>query len=156
MLEVQVKEVEAMTVISLSFTGPYDQTQDKLEELMSSLLRAGHPFSQTPLALYYDDPAKVEADKLRAEVCLPIGEEYAPSDEGKRKELPGASVAYAVHQGPYREIPPVYESIFAWIGANGYRYVEGTPTREVFLKIYGEAEDPKDFVTEIQVPVEKA
>ncbi len=155
MPEVQVKEVEPMAVISMSFTGPYDQTPGKLEELMSSLLRAGHPYSQPPLALYYDDPGKVEADKLRAEVCLPIGEEYQPSDDGTRKDLPGATVAYSVHQGPYTDMPQVYEAIFAWARDNGYSYVEGQPTREVFLRVYGEVDDPKDFITEVQVPVEK-
>jgi effector-binding domain-containing protein len=157
MAEIQVKRVEPMTVLSLSFTGAYEQTQDRLEELMAGTLRAGHPHCQPPMALYYDDPAKVPAENLRAEVCLPIGEAYEPADEGiSRKELPGATVACTVYQGPYSLIAQVYEQIFEWTKANGYRHAEGVPTREVFLKLFGEAEDPKDFVTEIQVPVEKA
>jgi effector-binding domain-containing protein len=156
MPEVQVKQVAPMTVISLSFTGPYEQTQDKLEALTSSLLRAGHPFSQPPMGLYHDDPSKVAADDLHAEVCLPIGEGYEPAEDAVRKELPGVTVAFALHQGPYSDVPHVYQAIFEWMQANGYRHAEGSPTREVFLKLYGEVSEPKDFLTEVQVPVEKA
>ncbi|MCK4374518.1 MAG: GyrI-like domain-containing protein [Candidatus Brocadiae bacterium] len=156
MAEIQVKEVEPMTVMSLSFTGPYEQTREKLEGLMSWLLRIGHPYSAPPMGLYYDDPAKVAADALRAEVCLPIEEKCEPADEMERKELPGATVACAVHEGPFGELHQVYQQVFAWAEENGYRYVEGLPTREVFHVLPGQEEDPTHCVTEVQVPVEKA
>ena len=155
MPEVEIKEVPAMTVMSLPFSGPYDQTQDKLATLMSWLLRVGHPYSDTPFGLYYDDPSKVAPDALRAEVCLPIEEECQPEDEIQKKNLPAVTVAAAVHQGPPSGIAQVYKEVFGWIAENGYRYVEGGPTREVFLRVYGEADDPEQFLTEVQVPVEK-
>jgi len=155
MPEVQLKHVEPMTVVSLSFTGPYEQTQDKLEELMSWLLRAGHPYCQPPVALYYDDPEKVPPADLRAEVCLAIAEECEPADDVKRKELPAVTVAFAAHEGPYSGISQVYQEIFGWMAKNGYRQVQDTPSREIFLRIPDEVDDPKAFLTEIQVPVEK-
>ena len=154
MAEVQVKNIDAMTVMSLPFTGPYERTQDKLEELMAWLLRMGHPFAGHPLGLYYDDPSKVAADSLRAEVCLPIEETCEPAEEIQRKRLPAVTVACVVHNGPYADIAQRYGEIFQWIQANGYRYLEGQPTREVFLKVIGEANEPSEFVTEVQVPVE--
>jgi len=153
MAEVQIKDVKAITVMSLPFTGPYEQTQDKLDELMSWLLRVGHPASGAPLGLYYDDPAKVAADDLRAEVCVPIEEACEPDEEIQRKELPAVRVACAIHQGPYREIPPLYEEIFQWMAENGYQYDTSMPTREVFRKLYGEVTDPAEFITEVQVPL---
>lgn len=155
MTEIQVKEVQPMTVMSLAFTGSYEQTNKKLEQLMSWLLRVGHPYSSDPLALYYDDPAEVPVDDLRAEVCLPVEEACEPADEIERKQLPGVTVAFAMHQGPYGKIPQLYPEIFQWISENGYRPVEGLPTREVFQVMYGQVDDPQDFVTEVQVPVEK-
>ncbi len=156
MAEIQVKEVEPMTVLSLSFTGSYDQTQEKLGELMSWLLRVGHPYSGLPLALYYDDPSQVPEEKLRAEACLPIEEACDPADEVERKKLPGTTVAFAVHQGPYRGISAVYEEIFSWMGENGYHPVEEAPTREVFHKVAGQVGSPEEFLTEVQVPVQQA
>lgn len=156
MAEIEAKEVEAMTVMSLAFTGPYEQTQDQVGELMSWLLRAGHPYSSPPLGLYYDDPSKVAADELRAEVCVPIEEECAPADDVQRKELPAVTVACAVHTGPYSEVGQLYEEILNWITENGYRCIEDQPAREVFHQIYGQVESPEEYVTEVQVPVEKA
>lgn len=155
MPEILVKDVPTMTAMSLSFTGPYEQTQDVLDRLTSWLLRIGHPYSSSPMALYYDDPDKVAADNLRAEVCLPIEEACEPRDEVERKELPGVTSACAVHTGPYSGIPQVYKEIFNWMNENGYRYIEGMPTREVFLTMYGQVDDPEEYVTEVQVPVEK-
>jgi len=154
--EVQIKELEPVTVMCLPFTGAYDQTRGKLELVMSWLLRVGHPYSAAPFALYYDDPAKVPAEELRAEVCLPIEEDCEGEDEIVRKDLPAVTVAFAVHTGPNAGVSQVYEQIFQWIGENGYSYVEGEPTREVFLTMYGQVEDPAEFVTEVQVPVQKA
>lgn len=156
MAEIQVKEVEAMTVMSLSFTGPYEQTHEKLDELMSWLLRVGHPHSSLPMALYYDDPAKVAPDELRAEVCLPIEEACEPGDSAERKELPAVTVAFAMHEGPYSGISQLYEEILNWSSENGYGRIEDLPTREIFHKMYGQTDNAEEYVTEVQVPVDKA
>jgi len=153
MADVQIKDVKAMTVMSLPFTGSYEQTQEKLDELMSWLLRIGHPAAGAPMGLYYDDPVKVAADDLRAEVCVPIEEACEPAEDVRRKGLPAVKVASAVHQGPFHEIPRLYEEIFEWMKENGYQYDGTMPTREVFLKLCGEVKDPAEFVTEVQVPL---
>jgi len=155
-LEIELKTVPAQSVMSLSFTGPYDQTGDKLDELIAWLLRAGHPYSAPPFCIYYDDPEKVEPENLRAEVCAPIEEHCAGDRTVLRKRVQGGEFACATHQGPYATIKPVYEQIFAWIQQNGYRYVEQMGTREVFHKIIGQVDTADELVTEVQVPVEKA
>ncbi len=93
-----------------------------MDELMSWLLRAGHPAAGAPMGLYYDDPSKVADDDLRAEVCVPIEEFCEPTEDVRRKDLPAVKVACAIHQGPYHEIPKLYEQIFEWMGENGYKY----------------------------------
>jgi AraC family transcriptional regulator len=153
--EIQVKEVPEFTAVTVEFTGSYTQTQDRLDYLMSWLLRVGHPFCSAPLAFYYDDPEKVPEDELRAEVCLPVGEEAQAADDVKVRKVPAASVAFATHTGAYSDIPAVYQEIFAWMGENGYRHVEGEPTREVFHRMHGQVESSAEFVTEVQVPVEE-
>jgi AraC family transcriptional regulator len=154
MEEIEVKEVEPLTVMSQPFTGSYDQAQDKLEHLMSWLLRVGHPYSEPPRAIFYDDPEVTPADELRAEVCLPIEEACEGEGDIVRKTLPAQTVATMTHQGPREDQPEVYHAIFDWIEQSDYRYIEGEPTREVYHRMYGQAEDPEEFVTEYQVPVE--
>ena len=61
--------------------------------------------------------------------------------------------ACATHQGPYNEVPRLYEEIFAWMAENGQKYDGTTPCREVFRKLQGEVKDPAEFITEVQVPL---
>lgn len=156
MLEVQIKEVEPRTVMCLAFTGPYSQTRVKLDHLMSWLLRAGHPYSAEPFGCYHDDPAKVPAEQLRAEVCLPIEENCAGEEDIERKVIPAATMASAIFTGPYADAHQAYAEIFEWMSAHGYSYAEGQPTREVFLNMYAQEEEAAEPMTEVQVPVRLA
>ncbi|NLW50213.1 MAG: GyrI-like domain-containing protein [Candidatus Brocadiaceae bacterium] len=154
MLEVQIKELEPITVMSLPFTGPYDQALGKLEELMSWLLRAGHPYSGKPFGCFYDDPAKVPADQLRAEVCLPIEETCQGEEEIVRKVVPGGTMASAMFTGDFSNVYQAYVEIFEAITARGYKYRAGEPTREVYLTMYEQEEESAEPAVEILVPVE--
>jgi len=156
MVEVEIKEVPASEVLSLSFTGPYEQTQDRLDDLLSWVLRAGHPYSGCPQGLFFDDPANVAADDLRGEVCVVIEEQCEGFEGVVRKDMPAATLACATFTGPYEQLRPHYQEVFDWIAANGYRYLEDQPVREVYHVLYGQADDPQEFVTELQVPVEPA
>ena len=156
MAEVQTKTVPSMAVMSLSFTGSYEQTGEKLDELIGWVLRAGHPYGGAPIGVYYDEPGKVPDDKLRGEVCVPMAEVCDSGFQMTRKELPACEVAYAIHQGPYAQIKPVYEQIFAWIAENGYQYTAELGCREVFCKLLGEVDTAEELVTEVQVPIKKA
>ena len=153
MAEVEVKELDALTVMSLSFTGSYDQTQDRLDDLMAWMLRAGHPYSGRPMGLFFDDPEKVDVEELRGEVCLPVEEECEAYDEVERKVLEGATVAAATYTLSPDRVKEGYREIFAWIGENGFAYDAEKPCREVYHLIHGEVETPEETVVEIQVPV---
>ena len=156
MAEVQLKTVKPMTVMSLSFTGPYNQSSDKRDELVAWLLRAGHPYSAPPLCIYYDDPAQVPEDKLRAETCVPVAERCDGDPVVQRKSLPGGQFACITHKGAYNAMRPIYDEIFQWMGANGYQYIQGAGVREMFHKVMGQVNTVDELVTEVQVPVEKA
>jgi len=155
MCEVKVKTVAPLTVMSLSFQGSYAQTEDKLDELIGWVMRAGHPYCGPPMGIYYDDAAKVEEQNLRAEVCVPVAEEFDGDEQVVRKELPGCEVAYMLHQGSYEGTVDAYAKIFEWMKENGYRFREELGTREVLHRIYGQVEKEEDLSIEIQVPVEK-
>jgi len=156
MAEIETKTVEQMIVVSLPFRGSYEHTGDKLDELMSTVMRAGYPCSGPPMGVYYDDPAKVPEAELRAEVCLPMAENYTGEGEIVRKDLVGTEVAYLMHQGPYKEIAPRYDELFEWIGEHGYRHREDLGTREIFHRIHGQVESAEELLTEVQVPIEQA
>ncbi|HJZ47840.1 MAG TPA: GyrI-like domain-containing protein, partial [Roseiflexaceae bacterium] len=63
-------------------------------------------------------------------------------------------MACVVHHGPYDEtLIQANTAILKWIDANGYSI--HPPTREIYLH-YQISGDPSQFVTEIQIPIERA
>ena len=156
MSEVQTKTVETISVISLPFKGSYGQTGDRLDQLMSTAMRAGYPYSAPPMCIYYDDPAKVAEEELRAEVCLPMEEAYEGEGDIVRKTLRGTEVAYTMYEGEREGVVAVYQELFEWLCENGYRYREEQGCREIFHRLYGQVESPQECLSEVQVPVEKA
>jgi effector-binding domain-containing protein len=153
-MDIELKEVEPKAVISLSWTGSYNQTEDMFDELLGWLMREGHPYSEPPIGVYYDDPAEVDEEELEAEICVPVEERFEAGEGMERKELPGVTMAATVHEGPYDEIPGVYDGIFDWIEEQGYTFLEEMGTREVFLKVHGQVEVDEELLTEVQVPVD--
>ena len=70
------------------------------------------------------------------------------------RELPGVRCVALVHKGPYDQMGRSYAKVLKWIKERNYKVV--LPTREVYLKGPGMIfrGNPKNYVTEIQIPVE--
>ena len=89
------------------------------------------------------------------EVAAPLAAPLPGSEQVSVRELPGVEQAASmVYQGTYENIGEAYNTLLAWIGTNGYR-IAG-PCREVYLRGPESGPDSSSYVTEIQVPVEKA
>ena len=71
------------------------------------------------------------------------------------RELPETTVASTIHNGAYRRLPEAYKAVLEWIPRNGYK-VTG-PFRELYLYVTSPvSQDDESYITEIQVPVERA
>jgi effector-binding domain-containing protein len=139
-----------------------DRIQHMFDMLETYVARfEGARADKPPFSIYYDDDYR-EKD-IDAEVAVPL--KYAiPENELIRvRQLPRLSkVACVIHVGEYADIYQVYNSLLAWIEANGYRMIG--PMREVYLR-YGAdgldfelpathlARDKDEYVTELQVSV---
>jgi len=116
-----------------------------------------------PFSIYYDDDYR-EKD-VDAEVAVPLKYAIPENERVRVRQMPRLSqVACVVHVGEYADIYQAYNSLLAWIEANGYRMVG--PIREVYLR-YGAdgldfalpttylANQEHEYVTELQLSVEK-
>ena len=65
-----------------------------------------------------------------------------------------AEAACTIYKGPYEGITEAFSALITWIEGNGYK-ITG-PDREHYLVSPGDTQDPAEYVTEIQFPVEKA
>ena len=72
----------------------------------------------------------------------------------RSRELPRARCVALVHKGPYNQMGRSYAKVLKWIKERNYKVV--LPTREVYLKGPGMIfrGNPRNYVTEIQIPVE--
>lgn len=64
------------------------------------------------------------------------------------------SVASIMHKGPYADLPQAYAFVLDWVEKNGYRIVE-SPRESYIDGIWNQSEEA-DWLTEVQVPIEKA
>ena len=67
------------------------------------------------------------------------------------KELPAARVAFTTFHGPYDTIWNAYVELQAWVVEHGYK--AAGPLRETGLVTDDDDVDPRDWVTELSVPV---
>jgi DNA-binding transcriptional MerR regulator len=151
--DVVIKNVEAVKVASIRDVVPTPSDQGGLwGELEGYLAMQRVRPSGACFTLYHDDEFKERDWDL--EVCEPITDDVTESRRVKVRTLPAATVACAIHNGPFVTLNEAYTAIGKWIDASGYRIVGAC--RELYLRPAknGSQTDP-DTVTEIQFPVEK-
>lgn len=70
------------------------------------------------------------------------------------RELEPVRVASVMHRGSHAGLSQAYAFIVEWIEQNGYR-MSGL-ARECYIEGVWSGADEKDWLTEIQMPIEKA
>jgi effector-binding domain-containing protein len=153
--DVVIKKLEAQKVASIRKT--LDTPKDigmMFGTIFGYLGKQGVRPLGPPSGIWHDPEYK---DKdLDTEVVVPVAQSFPPGDGVQTAELPAvSSAACTIHQGAYENFSHAYTAIMGWINANGY-HITG-PCREIYLRGPGPGPmDPNSYVTEIQIPVEKA
>ncbi|HJQ13925.1 MAG TPA: MerR family transcriptional regulator [Anaerolineales bacterium] len=116
-----------------------------------------------PFSIYYDEEYREK--EMDVEVAVPLRYAIPETESIRIRQLPRlSSVACVVHVGEYADIYQAYNALLAWIEANDYRMTG--PIREVYLRYGAEgldfelpqtylADDKHEYVTELQISVEK-
>ena len=151
--EVVVKKVDRQTVVSVRDVIPtYSDVGRLFGEIFGYLGSQGINPIGPPLAICHDDEYR-EKD-VDMEAVVPVANKVPGNKRVKFKELPAvAQMACVVHHGGYDSISQAYNAVMSWIDKNGYRITDHD--REIYLQGPGQVE-PLSYVTEIQLPVEKA
>lgn len=164
--EVVLKKVDLQTVVAIRDTIPcYDDQALLSRELAAYLEQHGARAVGPTLAVYYD--AEYRERDVDVEVATPVSAPLPGTERVTVHELPGVeTMACVVHTGRYDTLSQAYNALLGWIEANGYCTVG--PNRDVYLRcpvddydaplIYPgcSTDDPAEYVTEVQFPVEKA
>jgi effector-binding domain-containing protein len=146
--EIEEKTVPATLIAGVRMKGLYSDCGKGFALIGRKLGRyiGGHAF-----CLYYDGEYREEDADLDA--CMPL-KGSAEAEGISVRELPAIRCVALLHRGPYDTLGRSYEEVFAYVKEKGYQIV--LPTREVYLKGPGMIfrGNPKNYLTEIQIPVE--
>ena len=162
--DVVVREVDAVRVASLR--GRVAELDDAVQEMFEALeaevagvaARAAGP----PLLVYHDrDYRETQAD---VEVAVPVRPDAKAAGRASVRTLPRIPrAACVVYSGDYEALGRVLAELLVWLEAN--RLTVAGPTREVYLQFGARharalglppdylADEVRDFVTEVQVPL---
>jgi AraC family transcriptional regulator len=101
-----------------------------------------------------DNPDVTPAEKLRADLCVEIGEDFQPEGEVGVQMTPGGWYAVAVHVGPWTLAGLAWHWMFnVWLPRSGYAYRMG-PAFEAFWST--PETRLEEWELHIHVPVERA
>jgi len=152
--EVALKKTPAQQVAAVRDIVPtYSHIGDLLDEIFAHFGQHKVGPAGPPIGIYYDEEYR-EKD-VDIEAAVPVSGAVTDGERVKSRELPAIEqMACIVHAGSYDVIGGTYGQLMKWVEANGY-HLSG-PTREVYLQGPESGDDPSAYVTEIQVPVEKA
>ncbi len=149
-----IKELPEVIVASMrKVIANYDEFNE-FYPVMGKLMEKHGVKCATPgycFSLYHDGEYK-EKD-IDVEICESVDKIYESKDGITYKQIPSTKAACILHKGPYTTIGKSYEAIFSWIERNGYQTAD--MPRESYIDGCWNKENPEDWLTEIQIPVEK-
>ena len=151
--DIVIKKVEPQRVASIRAVIPTYGHQGMLWGELEGYLARQKAGPAGPCLTVYHDAGYREQD-VDVEVCHAVTADVTGNGRVTVRQLPGVEkMACAVHRGSLRTLSQAYGALAAWTEANGYRVVDCD--REVYLKGGGDPDDTS-YVTEVQLPVEKA
>jgi DNA-binding transcriptional MerR regulator len=90
---------------------------------------------------------------VQISTCVPILGRHQGEGHIENGELEAAELAYTIHEGDYPTLPKTLEMLLAWVKQQGHT-VNGL-VREIYLEHPQTVRDPKQYRTEIAVPIKR-
>jgi effector-binding domain-containing protein len=116
--------------------------------LMAHMAGNAIPFTGPPLCVYPERFDEVSEGEVW--VCMPAPPGSPGAGKVEPYTVPGGTVAWTIHRGPYDGLGAAYAAVWGWMEENGR---EGAgPMREVYLTD-PDSVPPEEYLTEVQWPV---
>lgn len=151
--DVVIKKGESLKVASIRRTIPnYSAQHDLWVELMGDLNESEIKKGKISMAINYDKDYK-EKD-VDVEICQSIIGDLKESENIKTRNIKSIDkMACTIHKGKYEDLCYAYEALQKWIEANNYKVFGNN--REIYIKGEHFTKNPEEYITEVQIPVEK-
>lgn len=152
MPDVLIRTEPRRRLAAIAHTGPYQEIGRAFEKLHATLAARGL-LSQTAemAAVYYDDPAAVPPERLRAHAGITLPDTVALAAPLEEVVIAGGRTAILTHRGPYAGLPAGWEAVFAWLAASG-EIPADQPAYELYRNTPMEVRQD-DLLTDLCVPL---
>ena len=155
-MPVEIVQVPNLSVMGLTRTGKYEIIPQLMGELFMNVMPRGIAVAGPPIFLCHERSVEevrraAEAGTAVVEVAVPIDGQAEGAGGVRKYELAGGEMAKITHKGPYQEIEPTYDELWAWLEKNN-RKIAGN-IREVYLND-PQKTAPEDLLTEIYAPID--
>lgn len=151
-----LKELPACTVYSKKMTAPSYDAYFQLIPEIGAAVSEQYPDLKCTVPEYcfivYLDGEYREKD-IHVEFCEAVDQMKEDFGDIRFKKMEPVLAVSVMHKGPYAGLSKVYAYAFKWIEENGY-LVSGSP-RESYIDGIWNQEQEEDWLTELQIPVQK-
>lgn len=150
-----VKELPAVTVASLRTVIPNYQAYNSLYPEMGAYMAEQGCLCAEPeycFTIYHD--GEYRDHDIDVEICQAVVEAKSDSSRVQFKQVSAVPTAACVlHRGPYETIGLAYGALGQWIDQNGWQIVG--PPRESYIDGIWNKENPHEWLTEVQIPIQR-
>jgi AraC family transcriptional regulator len=153
MFTVDITDQPPRRVAAVAHTGPYPEIGGAFEKLSAIIAACGlWPAVRGGVAVYYDDPAAVEAAALRSQAGFVLDETAAVPAGLDDVRLAAGPAAVLHFKGPYAGLQAGYDYLYGtWLPQSG-REPADAPVYEVYLNDPSDV-PPEELQTDIVVPL---
>ncbi len=158
MNEITIKSVEPILIASIRRSFHSSRFDEELTDMWAKVNehidKLGGKRTIPCMMLYHRGWDDLDStSSLEVEVVEPITKSFSESDMVKVYDLPAVmKMVCIVHKGPFSTIPRTYEALYDWIRQNGYKICGAL--REIYHKGEWITDNPEEYITELQVPIE--
>lgn len=135
-MDYQIKDVDARRIAGFHLVGPWEKTVKQGFEQLTMWVKGKQLQPQEWIAVYYDNPDEVPAEKLRADVVIAVADEFAmpESSEGVMlTELPGGAYAVARARVENEDFQQAWDGFFDTLLADQHHQIALRPCFEIYL-----------------------
>lgn len=126
--EVKIERLEKTRIAYIRYVGPYAGDEKLFEGLFGRLGAWAGPRGVdlgTSYVIYHDNPSVTEEQKLRLDVCVPIGEDIEVSGEVCEGELSGGIYGIGRFVLGSEEYGAAWAYMYSeWLPQSGYRVAD--------------------------------
>ena len=150
-----IKRLPGGIFATMRMTAPsYDSYFTEIPKMGEEMARQGAVCAQPEYCFNLYHAGEYREEDIDVEVCEAVTAFCPDSEKVKYKTMEAVPAAACVlHKGPYSTLKEAYKFILAWIKDNGY-IIDGLP-RESYIDGIWNKESEADWLTEIQIPIQK-